>query len=289
MAGCGKSRERRRVKLGGSRLYDAVITSLAEFQEAQSYFVLSLQIVTLINFNPQGPTGIAAYKTFADAIVSSNVAINLCTGSVCTILAVQCCLQVARKRSWYTFFIVSATVILPQVIVANKERLMPSVDDLWKGLQSDATLPSCGNRPSPMAYCSPDKLLTGRDTEDILGTVCRVATVIVWAGLLIDQLAFYIRKNARLHCGLIDSLAEEGSLFRFAARDILWFLLPLLFFLSLYLYFGLLQGLVSDANVNVTTRWNFGQLIALTVWAPTIAKYLLSLACEYFVAFIYIP
>lgn len=140
-----------------------------------------------------------------------------------------------------------------------------------------------------MAYCSPDKLLTGRDTEDILGTVCRVATVIVWAGLLIDQLAFYIRKNARLHCGLIDSLAEEGSLFRFAARDILWFLLPLLFFLSLYLYFGLLQGLVSDANVNVTTRWNFGQLIALTVWAPTIAKYLLSLACEYFVAFIYIP
>jgi hypothetical protein len=275
-------------RLASSKPGAAIVSSLVEFQEVQIYFVAVVQIAALISFNPANPSaGSSNQNSFGGALLNSIAVSDLGIYSTFGTLLTQCCLQRAEMRWWYTFIIMSVTYVLALTIFARNPSLLPPTDGLWASFKASAPLPQCGFNPSPMTYCSlPYNTLfsyggsTGGIGLAAFGTLA-------WWSLLIDQLAFSIREKLPNVARRLSSLDRRG-IFRRVLKSRTW---PRM----LSLYWGLVQGfllygaaayvgtlvrVVSRTNIGNTANWTFGQFIAVTVWAPTIIKFIYFNICK---------
>ncbi|KAK2809240.1 hypothetical protein FQN50_004076 [Emmonsiellopsis sp. PD_5] len=268
-----------RTKLADSKLGAAVPSSLVEFQEVQAYYIASVQIATLMSYNPElTDTAGVNNDSYAAVILNSGLAALLNINSVTCILLVQCCLQRARMRWWYTFIITTFTSALALAIFARRSSLMPPVEGLWEKFKSDAPLPLCGNNPSPMTYCKPP-----RDTRfldnDIAGySICSFGALI-WVGLLSDQLAFTARERFPTLAKRLRNLDRGGILRRESklwgyASAAYWFFVELILFGGVVYHMNVLVLIVGDVSIGDAAKWGFGQLIAVAVWAPIVAKFI---------------
>lgn len=80
--------------LTSSRFTAAAISSLVEFQEDQLYFIGSIQVASLISFDPNNPnTGSSNKSSFGSALLGSAIVSALGINGVYTVLLCQVCLQ----------------------------------------------------------------------------------------------------------------------------------------------------------------------------------------------------
>jgi hypothetical protein len=282
-----------------SKFGAAVISSLVEFQEVQIYFVTSIQIATLVSFNPGNPnTGTANSNSYGEATSNSATVAILGINGAASILLTQYCLQRAGMHWWYTFVIMSTTVILALVVYGDQSHLMPPVDALWEQFESGAQISSCGNEPSPMTYCQPNNeyVYSLIRLGSAAGYITFVVGPLAWAVLFLDQLAFTIMAK-------FPSLTEKLSILSQKLRFLkmrrckfwswslafYWFGIQTLFFSVAIVHICSLLLLASDAGFNDAANWSFGQFIAAMVWAPTIAKYLYFIVCMCPSAYILYP
>jgi hypothetical protein len=272
-------------KLAGSKLGAAVLSSLVEFQEVQAYFIASLQIATLVSYNPTlTDTAGVNNDSYAAVILNSGLAAVLNIGSISCILLVQCCLQRARMRWWYTFTMMTFTFTMAFAIFAMRSSLMPPVDGLWEKFKSDAPLPLCGNNPSPMIYCKPPRD-TGFLDNDIQGYMICSFAAIIWVGLLIDQLAFTVTERFPALAERLRNLGRGGILRRESKRwghasAAYWFFAQLVLLCGVVYHINVLALVVRDVSVGDAAKWGFGQLIAVAIWAPTITKFIYFNICK---------
>lgn len=275
-------------RLASSKPGAAIVSSLVEFQEVQIYFVAVVQIAALISFNPANPgAGSSNQSSFADAILNSIAVSNIGIYSTFAILLTQCCLQRADMHWWYTFIIMSVTYVLALTIFSRNPSLMPPTDGLWTSFKASAPLPQCGSNPSPMTYCNLPYDTVFSFGGRFGGIGLAAFGTLAWWTLLIDQLAFSIREKLPHVARRLSSLDRRG-IFRKVLKSRAW---PWI----LSLYWGLVQGLllwwvveyvgtlirvVSKTSIDNTANWSFGQLIAVTVWAPTIIKLIYFNICK---------
>lgn len=275
-----------------SRLGAAATSSLVEFQEVQSYFIVSVQIATLISYNPEITDTAGANNTsFAAVILNSGIAAFLNITGVACIVLVQCCLQRAHMRWWYTFIMTSVTLIIALFIFAWRNNLMPPTDGLWETFRDKGPIPLCGNNPSPMVYCRAPWDTRFLDNA-IAGYVTCGLSGLAWAGLLIDQLAFTIPERFPAFAKRLQKLEVKRLLegkrkaWRLLASAY-WFIIEALLLLNVGYQLSQLALMVNDIGIGANGSWTFGQLIAVTVWAPTIAKFIYFNICKSFSSFIF--
>ncbi|GJN78582.1 hypothetical protein PLIIFM63780_002076 [Purpureocillium lilacinum] len=268
-------------KLGASSLGAAATSSLVEFQEMQLYFVASVQIATLVSYNHSTTESTGTNNaSYAAMLLNSGLAALLATSSIACVLLVQCCLQRARMHWWYTFVLMTYTYVFALVIFARRSRLMAPADGLWEKFKADRLLDMCGNNPSPMTYCKPPQDTRFLDNAAAGYAVCCLGAV-AWLGLFIDQVASSIPNKFPAAAKRLAVLKPKATI---RGRDRLWtsmsatywIVLEVLLLVTAGYHLSQLVLVVMDVDIGDASRWGFGQLIAISLWAPTIAKFIYS-------------
>lgn len=275
-------------KLARSRPGVAVTSSLVEFQEVQIYFITSVQIAMIIAYNPDLTDTVGANNnSYAAVILNSGLAAFLNISSMGCILLAQCCLHRAGMRWWYIFTIMTISFILAIAIFGLRNNLMPPVEALWKQFKDDAPLPLCGNNPSPMTYCGPSSDTSFLDNSVIGYLICGLGSA-AWVGLFIDQLVFTLRtRRTTLGQGIARSLDRHGGMLREKSKmwsvlgSTYWFTVQTLLFLLVGYHNSQLVLILEYVSIGDISKWSFGQLIAVMVWAPTIIKCLYFNICKF--------
>ncbi len=292
--------------LASSRFGAALVSSLIEFQEVQIYFVASIQIATLVSFNPSNTRSSASNSaSYAGALINSITITSLSITSVSCILLIQATLQHAGMHWWYIFTTMSVTYFLAVSVFAAQGELMPSVDGLWDQFTRDSQLSECGGNPSPMTYCKPASPWSWGVLKVDAGSVWSIAYggAAVWFVLFVDQVVCTAEKTASMlprwlkgRLGLEGTEGDEngGIRAKWEGRWKVWresvlgrvvaltykvsFALLIVWMVAGYL--TTLSPVVNRVDIGEASGWSFGQLVALMVWVPTVVKYLYYNICE---------
>jgi len=283
-------------KVAGWRLGPAVRSTLLEFQEMQIFFTISVQIATLSSFNSEMEDNPDNNNTsFSGAIFNSGLASILCISTTATMLLTQCALP--RVLWWYSFALMTASCVLSAIVFMKRSNLTPPPAKLWEKFTNDAPLPLCGGNPSPMTFCRMPEQTRFMD-NDIAGYSTFVVCLAAWLGLLVDQLLHNdIEWLSSLVTGARDALRkglgrsniasstahQEGRKRPWTANLVpgYWFIIQALLFILAFIHISVLALIVEGADFAKGSGWNFGQLIAVTLWAPTIAKFIYYNICKH--------
>ncbi|KFA74435.1 hypothetical protein S40288_10077 [Stachybotrys chartarum IBT 40288] len=267
--------------LTSSRFTAAAISSLVEFQEVQLYFIGSIQVASLISFDPDNPnTGSSNSNSFGSALLGSAIVSALGINGVYTVLLCQVCLQRSDMHWWYTFVLTSVVFVMAQVIVARDDMLMPSIEALWDKFSRDASVPACADNPSPMTFCGPPRGSVAAWSSGAEGRHVFVSVgTLAYVGLLIDQLSHALHDRSLPQTCKLGSAPEPRLVVHAQSawpwiRELYWFSIQALLFVCTLLYYAVLLRASPRAGIGDTSQWSFGQLIAVMVWAPTIIKYI---------------
>lgn len=279
-------------RLAQTRLNAATITSLVEFQEVQAFFVIAIQIATLATSQIEGRSS-SGSSSFAEVLLNAQMVQSLAVNSILPVVLTQCILQREGMLWWYSFGLTSTTVLLAQAVQTPSMSRVSNFDTLWQNFKEGSPVESCGGLPNPMTYCNMDNF--NARYEDWNGTGVAMAFVyIAVASLLIDMLATVprVQKVISFHLFRVSVAADRHELrgFMFLVlknylwpcfREFWWFGVQagLLAFVVSYFAEVLIMGFSVD--LMHLRNFNYGQLISVMVWAPTLGKFVYYSICEY--------
>lgn len=280
-------------RLAQTRLNAATITSLVEFQEVQIFFVIAIQIATLATSQIEGRSS-SGSNSFAEVMLNTQMVQSLAVNSILPVVLTQCVLQREGMLWWYSLGLTSTTVLLAQIVRAPSMSRVSDFDTLWQNFKEASPVEACGNLPNPMTYCNTDNF-NGR-YGDWEGTgVAQVFVYIAIATLLIDILATVpsVEQVIKIRLSRVRVAADRHELRGFLflvlrtyiwpwAREFWWFGLQTGLLAFVVSYFA--QVLVMSFSVDLLDfrNFNYGQLISVMVWAPTLGKFVYYSICEYF-------
>ncbi|KAH0426499.1 hypothetical protein CcaCcLH18_10309 [Colletotrichum camelliae] len=250
-------------RLRASRFAVALYSSIIDFQEAQAFFTLAVQLATIVMFmTDQVPVIRIDWR--AARIYSA--------GNTLVVLLMQSELQRNEMRWWYTFFLTFSVGVLGMVI-----RNLGSEAPITLG-----AIAKCGNRSrNIMQTCYNNGSSAFRDAfrdEDRGGSDYFISFLFSTVVLSIDQLGHVPRLRRSLGSKLEHwpgKLPLLISLLRFGS--VIW---CAIWFVSNVLLASLLTrnatAILNEMGGSVWDRekWTFGQIIAVLPWAPVISKYL---------------
>ncbi|PKS06198.1 hypothetical protein jhhlp_007515 [Lomentospora prolificans] len=238
-----------------SRVAAALFTSLADFQEVQSLFMIAIQLATLIIYGP----------TWApDKFTSARSSAFFATTHVLLVLMIQSSLQRLGTRWWYTF-VLSVVVYILGVVVDQSHLAKYAVDPI----------PECGGNLNmhPLRLSPP----SGDDTSipsiygRRLARQCVAVSHLFISVLILDELA-----HSRLFRKLRDKLniAEKYPVLA-VVLHLRWAMLDLIMVVFLLRYI-----ISIDYSIGLTftakDAWDYGQIIVILVWVPVFVKWMYS-------------
>jgi hypothetical protein len=248
-----------------SRLADATTNLLVEFQEAQCFFVLAIQI-SLLYATLQG-------VSFTDSSSVSGLIANeqwirqSALFVLFPIVLTQINLRRIRRDSIYLYLLCTVAIVLGGEVV-NKSPLSYSQDGFWSMFMGHFPVEECGGNTSLRAYCSRHGELYVHAGPNILPYL-----FVLFGTLFFERLFIILRYSGwykRLHSSLSRVQARAVALtgntvsfaltFLYAASEI-----------TLVIFIGESFYTILDQT---TGDWNIGQLIAALIWAPVLVKYL---------------
>lgn len=278
-------------RLAQTRLNAATITSLVEFQEVQVFFVIAIQIATLATSQIEGRSS-SGSNSFAEVLLNAQMVQSLAVNSILPVVLTQCVLQREGMMWWYSFGLTSTTVLLAQIVRAPGMARVSDFETLWQNFKEASPVEACGDLPNPMTYCNTDNY-NGRYGEWKGTGVALVFVYIAIATLLVDMLATVprVQELINLHTYRFSLAAESHELRRFLFLVLKNYLWPC--FLEFW-WFGVQAGLLAfvisyfvevlimafSVDLMDFGNFNYGQLISVMVWAPTLGKFIYFSICE---------
>lgn len=259
-----------------SRPAAALTSALVEFQEVQTFFVISIQFATLLIFAGSDDSAmLSSTSSFAEAVTNVQIVQMLSINGMLPVLFTQIGLMRLRIRWWYMMTLVLCVFVT--AIVVSQQSLMPTYTTLWTYFKEESPIEMCGGNPSPMTYCL-DSLDGLNATLTTMNSGLVVGCMVVVA-LLLDQLWHSLNYNGLMDEGL-DAWELSSAKLLFLRRRVAPVLLGVMWFgleFALLIYVGIyLKSLIDILKFVGTSAsdWTFGQLIAIMVWAPVIGKYI---------------
>ncbi|KAH8903392.1 hypothetical protein BR93DRAFT_961828 [Coniochaeta sp. PMI_546] len=245
------SDQRRHLAL--SRPYAALFSTLVEFQEMQGLLVIAIQLATLATFSSSGECPYALYcptidsvSSLGEALLNAKLVRGPAINGALPVLLAQITLQRAGLRWSYPLVFTTLASALAAIIQwrADGEAgggSLPSFASLVKSLRAVEAIKPCGGNPSLRAYCVVSLLDDDSYQVDGLLLAC---LVLPW--LTADMV---LGSEAGRHWWRTSGNGRMRQLSDKLERRI-----------------GSRVGLSSS-------QWTYGQLIAATVWAPILAKF----------------
>lgn len=131
---------------------DALVSALVEFQKAQVFFMLAVQIAAIIALN--NPTYLEA-SSWQQLWNNVGILFNLAFGGCLPVVFVLVLLRRAGKRSPYTLIVSTICVVLSTVMWFLTYESGPD-PDTFKIKYEGTPLPECGGEIAPIKFCYSD-------------------------------------------------------------------------------------------------------------------------------------
>lgn len=271
-----------------SRHISVAMSILVDFQEAQCFFVISVQVAVLLaffgKFNVLRASSLAQLQTnYTDSVWISGLTSTSVTYGLWALHRSK--LDSAYIHIWSTVCIILSGITLSRRI--PEEPSLYGID--W--VDSLPRLDKCGNHPPPLIYCSdlyepgsyPGSRRSdpaGPDTLSLYFAICGI--------LGIQKIASYVPSEHRFWATFIrfsHSIQSKvpSRTFPFLATCLrvlveIYFLLTIAVLLLAGMG-GILYNYQSEPGKS--DNWSFGQIIAVTIWVPVIIKYLYWAVCKW--------
>lgn len=260
--------------------------ALVEFQEAQCFFVLVVQIAALMgNSNYTLFTG--ADSSWFGFLQDQNSAGLLAVCGVMPVPLTQLALFRANLSSVYTLSLALVATILSIVtchsmtIVGDFSIEADKLLDLFRDVNH---LKECGDRTSPRTFCG-----TLEDARDALpggglvlgyGFLTSTGISIVLSLLLVLTIADAVATRfGALVESIRDVVGERGIVWLRAGRDFIVVGCELVIVVAIG--FGLHDQRSLYKWVYEASNWGVGQFAALLIWVPVVSKYLYLVVCKW--------
>ncbi|KAI4279055.1 MAG: hypothetical protein LQ337_000570 [Flavoplaca oasis] len=300
---CGFERAKVRAEIarqsGMSHRVPNLISALFEFQKAQCFFMIAVQVAAIIIAKRGGFDA-----TTLQQLSNSYSAITLV--AICGYLPVTFTLlnlHGAGQDSWYIVGLSTITVVTAGITAFTTKRFVPSSNDMIDLHNVAGSWPSCGNR-NPTTFClshnTVDPFNYGGGAKHIF-----IFCIIVLSFLVLDK--FRNSRNPlpvkatthdtedlrRITTVAVKQRTASGfsTLSRLSVIPIyysnlniktkktmntvvygcVWLLF--LFFYCRWIY--LLSNWINhQSGVIGPSTWSFGQIVGITVWVPSLIQYL---------------
>lgn len=259
-----------------SRPAAALTSALVEFQEVQTFFVLSIQMATLIIFAGSDHAAmLSSTNSFAEAVTNVQIVQLLSINGMLPVLFTQIGLMRLGIRWWYMMALVICVFVT--AIVVSQQSLMPTYSTLWTYFTEESPIDTCGGNPSPMTYCL-DSLDGLNATLNRMNSGLVVGCMVIVA-LLMDQVWHSLNHSGRMDEGLDKWELSNAKVLFFRRRvapvllGVVWFGLEFALLIYVGIYLKSVIGILKWVGTS-SSDWTFGQLVAIMVWAPVIGKYL---------------
>ena len=246
---------------------------LVEFQEAQCFFMIAIQIASIVavsgNANLYGASSLSALT------LNIQITRGISPGGIIPITFGLWLIYEANMRSWYMLFCSSLTVSLSIVTFCLSSLWEPKTSHVPSPANYDTDLEECGYNSPPLVWCGNLRRLSSRSSDIIfwmnIPAICVFALLILlhvgpWVKGILDRNGWYL--NALLRRRRF-KMTPGGE---FALNGLKLCIEYLLAALSIMYPVTCLS--TNDYHWDLDfTRWQFGQIIALSIWAPVLYKY----------------
>ncbi|KAB8230184.1 uncharacterized protein BDW43DRAFT_286411 [Aspergillus alliaceus] len=260
----------------GYHHFSVIKSMMVEFQEAQCFFMLSFQCAALIAL----AAGPQVFEATSLLQVASNISMAKSV-ALMGILPITYGLWVLHKIGLHSWYISawSAITIVTSSVTLHLCKVEPRADNL-QGIATSDRLDKCGFFPPPLIYCRSeiyrDSSFMNAFFFGLTDVFLSYSCIGIYGLLLMKRLAPYPKRwfsrrpwfqgtYHRVHPWLV----SKGV--RFLSGSLTVFIeLFLLFYNFIYVATVVARSFPAIS----LDSWSFGQIIAVTIWAPIISKYL---------------
>lgn len=259
----------------------AVHSTVADLQKAQTAFGLTIGVIFLCAFGGGSILGLANVSSVLSYTINRDIAFGLSIVGMCSIVFLQPCRQrVGKGGKSRLVSMVPMVVNWILMSFAHGFKAQGSWADPEKFLETlreNAAVEDCGNNPGPMSYCL-GPLLQGPDvSQQVFSLTIKLTPVVhcLSAIVLIEECIVLLRGKS----GWKISQFLNGIF----CRILLSFILLAAKLLSLSLLViclsDVMKAFIKIRQINGGQHsWGFGQLVAMAVWIPVVANFLIFLA-----------
>ncbi|KAK4174854.1 hypothetical protein QBC36DRAFT_356183 [Triangularia setosa] len=266
-----KKAESRHKKLTACRIHGALVSATVEFQEAQTFFTLAIQIATIATFEPSFTCGLScsqqeSIQSLSDTIINGQLIRALAVNSMLPVLLTQSVLHRAGMSWWYTLTLALIVCVFSEVIRWQTVTQAP-FHILLGRLRDLIPVDECGGNPSLTAYCLTP--LYNLQLVEMPMLIVGYTTAFV---LLLAQSAHRIWP-------ILSPLVERerpGQLLTYMGKHFFrasWWGLQLTLAIGTGLHFVTLWTISHGLNAS-SKDWTYGQVVSAMLWAPILGKYL---------------
>ncbi|KAK5174670.1 uncharacterized protein LTR77_001752 [Saxophila tyrrhenica] len=273
--------------------YSALVHGLVEYQKAQCYFTITLQGASMLALSGDGTIFEAVTYSQIDSAISllGDVA---ATAVVCLTFGLYI-LHKARRRSEYvTTTTLVATIFALVTWILTRTKL----GNLQPRALPNTNLPSCGGRATPLRFCHTDRSVVLPTMIEAPLIACCLSLLLFLVGKQVtkpisklyarytqttqkpsnDQHRLPARSSTlNRQSSFYPALTKALSYYHYAA-EIIVVLAAIIMLIRLINpdYLNMIWFLNSKPTVFhdlQDSQWSFGQIIAVTIWAPPLIEY----------------
>ncbi|KAL8752719.1 MAG: hypothetical protein Q9184_005650 [Pyrenodesmia sp. 2 TL-2023] len=275
-----------------------LISALFEFQKAQCFFMIAVQVAAIIVVQ-RGGFDAKNLQQLSNSF-SATTLVTICgyLPVVFTLLN----LHGAGKCSWYILTLSTITVVISGVTAFNTRKFYPSPNDMAELRGITGSWTSCGNK-NPTTFClSPptvDPFNYPGGVKDIF-----IFCLIVLIFLVIDKIrtsplfpatrtrtnynslknirSFLLGRRTMTQLSALSRLSPVPSYYsrldvktKRALSNLLYGCLWIIFlFFYCRAVYLLSTWINNQSGVIAPSPWSFGQIVGITVWVPSLIQYL---------------
>ena len=260
-----KNRPKRLPQVESHRL--VIQSTLVEFQEAQCFFMIAIQVASIVAMS-QSPNLYGA-DNMTQLAQNASMSKNISIGALLTITFGLCLLCRAKMASWYTLLCSTVAIILSIAAFHMSSRWTPLPDEL-ASLQEYGGFHECGHHLPPLIWCGYSQ------RHSVVGVTPFGAISLSLYGLLFLTQVFEVA----WHHWSWDEQYREAFSSEWAKRMLKAFgiCVELGFVAMIAIY---ISDLVYPYYYIGMGDWNFGQVVAVSIWAPVFFKYFYWSWCEF--------
>lgn len=290
----------------------AILSSIADLQETQAAFLITVASAAVATFLGKKGTGLANTSTVISWITNDTILRGVVAAGSYPLLLVQLVLHAAGTRWWYMLLFVTVNLIMVSLTHLPKDMDPGSLLPHFQKAAVD--LDGCGQYPGPRTFCQKYKQIALNPIKEPgqffpfnskypVPIYC-ISTILIldWAFhatyptlqkiTIPNSLRVLIRhvlKAVRQFIAIIGSRHQpirttSGSrkntrvdpqhLHRYlwALTEVFTLALCILAVVETSIFLGVLKK-SSEGDLNIT-KWAFGQLVAVAVWFPIILKFI---------------
>lgn len=285
-------------RLEKSNFLHATASFMAEFSEAQSFYVIAITSA-VIYVHSQGAIFNGAVN-YPSLILNQNITASIVFCAFLPVIIIQISLRRVSMDSLYSLIFSTTAVLLSGAASTSTDRI-PSMEQIRTMFSKDNDVEECGGGPSLRALCEDPEYDShsshGSWSNTELKYVHAPSPYFIWASLAILCYLWYLKLFwRRLHPrgrSSFGGIVRKARLNKIPPKAMVKLLsrrfIPAVLLIATQVVLGVMMSwslrdiigeIIASYSQDYDRPWNLGQVIALLAWIPVLAKYLYTLICK---------